>query len=142
MIATGASWGLYSVYGKRFDVAFGYTLNSFLILGAFAVVAGLALSYSDQLTSVNLSPFDLGLALYMGMVSTALSYVVWNRTMKKIPAYLGGLVQVTVPVIASIMGIIFLGELITSSLVLGGALALTGIYLVEFKTNSQRQSDG
>ena len=142
MIATGASWGLYSVYGRRFDVAFSYTFNSFLILGAFAVVAGLALSYSDQLTLVNLSTFDLGLALYMGMVSTALSYVVWNRTMKKIPAYLGGLVQVTVPVLASIMGIIFLGELITTSLVLGGALVLTGIYLVEFKSNSQRQSDG
>jgi drug/metabolite transporter (DMT)-like permease len=142
MIATGAAWGLYSVYGRRFDVAFGYTFNSFLVLGTFAVVVGLALSYFHQLTLVNLSPFDLGLALYMGMVSTALSYVVWNRTMKKIPAYLGGLVQVTVPVLASIMGIIFLGEMITISLVLGGGLVLSGIYLVEFKSNSQRQSDG
>ena len=136
MIATGASWGLYSVYGRKFDVAFGYTYNSFLILGAFAVIAGLALSSFHQLTLANLSPFDLGLALYMGMLSTALSYVVWNRTMKKIPAYLGGLVQVTVPVLASIMGIIFLREIITTALVLGGALVLSGIYLVEFKRKS------
>ena len=139
MIATGAAWGLYSVYGRKFDVAFAYTFNSFLILGTFAIVAGLVLSYFNQLTLVNLSSFDLGLALYMGMVSTALSYVVWNRTMKQIPAYLGGLVQVIVPVLASIMGIIFLGERITTSLVLGGALVLSGIYLVQFKGNSQRQ---
>lgn len=142
MIATGASWGLYSAYGRKFDVAFSYTFNSFLILGVFAVVVGLALSYFHQLTLASLSPFDLGLALYMGMASTALSYVVWNRTMKKIPAYLGGIVQVTVPVLASIMGIIFLREMITASLVLGGVLVISGIYLVQFKHNSLRQSDG
>jgi drug/metabolite transporter (DMT)-like permease len=136
MIATGASWGLYSAYGRKFAVAFGYTYNSFLILGAFAIAAALALTSFHQLTLVNLSPFDLGLALYMGMISTALSYVVWNRTMKKIPAYLGGLVQVTVPVLASIMGIIFLRELVTASLVLGAALVLSGIYLVEYKAKS------
>jgi drug/metabolite transporter (DMT)-like permease len=136
MIATGASWGLYSAYGRKFEVAFGYTCNSFLILGVFSLAAALVLSSFHQLTLVNLSPFDLGLALYMGMISTALSYVVWNRTMKEIPAYLGGLVQVTVPVLASIMGVIFLGELVTTSLVLGGVLVLSGIYLVEYKSNS------
>lgn len=133
MIATGASWGLYSAYGRKFDVAFGYTFNSFLILGAFAILAALVLSSFHKVSLVNLSPFDLGLALYMGMISTALSYVVWNKTMKEIPAYLGGLVQVTVPVLASIMGIVFLGELVTIPLVLGGALVLSGIYLVEHK---------
>jgi drug/metabolite transporter (DMT)-like permease len=56
--------------------------------------------------------------------------------MKEIPAYLGGLVQVTVPVLASIMGVTFLGELVTTSLVLGGVLVLSGIYLVEYKSNS------
>ena len=123
---------MYSVYGRRFNVAFGYTFNSFLILGIFAVFAGLALWYSGAIL-ISLSLPDLGLALYMGMISTALSYVVWNRTMKQIPAYLGGLVQVTVPVLASIMGIIFLREVITASLVFGGALVLSGICLVQFK---------
>jgi hypothetical protein len=33
--------------------------------------------------------------------------------------------------LASIMGIIFLGEIITASLVLGGAPVLSGIYLVQ-----------
>ena len=140
MIATGAAWGLYSVYGRRFEVAFSYTFNSFLILGLFAIVAGIAVAYFHQLTLANLSPIDLGLALYMGMLSTALSYVVWNRTMKQIPAYLGGLVQVIVPVLAAIMGIIFLGEMVTTSLVIAGALVLSGIYLVQFKSSSQRQN--
>jgi drug/metabolite transporter (DMT)-like permease len=138
MIATGASWGLYSVYGRRFPVTFGYTFNSFLMLGVFAAVASPAMAYLDRATLANVSPLDLGLALYMGMVSTALSYVLWNRTMKQIPAYLGGVVQIVVPILAAIMGIVFLAEQITIPLILGGALVLSGIYLVQFKRPPSR----
>ena len=130
MAATGISWGLYSAYGKRFEIAFSYTYNSFLILGGIAAVISLVFAFSGQLTFTNISVQDLGLALYLGMVSTALSYVLWNQTMKKIPSSLGGLVQLAVPVLAPAMGLIFLGEQLTSWLLIGGALVLVGIYLV------------
>jgi drug/metabolite transporter (DMT)-like permease len=70
----------------------------------------------------------------MGMISTALSYVVWNRTVKEIPASLGRIEQVTIPVLASIMGFVFLGERVTTTLIFNGAFVLSGIYLVEHKT--------
>jgi drug/metabolite transporter (DMT)-like permease len=130
MVATGISWGLYSAYGKRFEIAFSYTYNSFLILGGIAAVTSLVLAFGGQLTFTNISLQDLGLALYMGMVSTALSYLLWNQTMKKIPSSLGGLIQLAVPILAPVMGIIFLGEQLTTSLVIGGGLVLVGIYLV------------
>lgn len=131
MAATGTSWGLYSVYGKKFGNAFSYTYNSFLILGLVSVLMFLVLEFSSQLPVANISLQDLGLALYMGTVSTALSYVLWNRTMKKIAASLGGLIQLVVPILAPVMGIIFLREQFTASLALGGGLVLVGIYLVE-----------
>ena len=131
MAATGMSWGLYSAYGKKFQIAFSYTYNSFLILGAFAVIASMMVALSGQTISSNLSVQDLGFALYMGMVSTALSYVVWNTTVKKVAASLGGLVQLIVPVLAPIMGILFLGEQVTPALMLGGGLVLVGIYLAQ-----------
>jgi drug/metabolite transporter (DMT)-like permease len=133
MAATGVSWGLYSAYGKNFTVTFSYTYNSFLILGTFAIVSSVALPLLGQPISTNISIPNLGLALYMGMISTALSYVLWNATLKKIPASLGGLVQLVVPVLAPAMGIIFLGEQVTTSLMVGGALVLVAIYLVGSK---------
>jgi drug/metabolite transporter (DMT)-like permease len=133
MAATGVSWGLYSAYGKNFTVTFSYTYNSFLILGTFAIVSSVALPLLGQPISTNISILNLGLALYMGMISTALSYVLWNATLKKIPASLGGLVQLVVPVLAPAMGIIFLGEQVTTSLMVGGALVLVAIYLVGSK---------
>jgi drug/metabolite transporter (DMT)-like permease len=131
MAATGTSWGLYSAYGKRFGNAFSYTYNSFLILGAGAIIASVALWFSTGPISTDISVQDLGLALYMGMVSTALSYITWNETVKKIPATLGGLVQLAVPVIAPIMGIAFLSEQVTATLALGGGFVLAGIYLAQ-----------
>ncbi len=136
MAGTGVSWGMYSAYGKKFSVAFGYTYNTFLIFGAFAVVASVALPLLGHAISTNISTPNLGLALYMGMVSTALSYVLWNATVKKIPASLGGLVQLIVPVLAPAMGIVILGEQVTATLLLGGALVLLAIYLAGSKGRS------
>jgi drug/metabolite transporter (DMT)-like permease len=136
MAATGSSWGLYSAYGKRFKATFSYTYNSFLILGAFAVTTTIALPLVGRPISTNISIQNLGLALYMGMVSTALSYVLWNATVKRIPASLGGLVQLVVPILAPVMGIIFLGEQVTASLIIGGGLVLLAIYLAGSKGRS------
>lgn len=136
MAATGSSWGLYSAYGKRFKATFSYTYNSFLILGAFAVTTTIALPLVGKPISTNISIQNLGLALYMGMVSTALSYVLWNATVKRIPASLGGLVQLVVPILAPVMGIIFLGEQVTASLIIGGGLVLLAIYLTGSKGRS------
>jgi drug/metabolite transporter (DMT)-like permease len=131
MAATGTSWGLYSSYGKKFGNAFGYTYNSFLILGTGAIIASMALWFSTGSIFTAVSVRDLGLALYMGMVSTALSYIAWNETVKKIPPSLGGLVQLAVPVLAPLMGIAFLGEQLTVTLVLGGGFVLAGIYFAQ-----------
>jgi len=115
MAATGTSWGLYSSYGKRFKNAFSFTYDSFLILAAGAIVVSVVVWFSAMPVLASISVPDLGLALYMGMVSTALSYVVWNETVKRIRASLGGLVQLVVPILAPLMGITFLGELLSSS---------------------------
>jgi drug/metabolite transporter (DMT)-like permease len=130
LAATGFSWGLYSIYGRRFTNPFAYTFNSFLIFG----IAALALTAIALLTRItplfiDLSINGLGLALYMGTISTALSYVLWSRELRKIKGYQGGVVQMLIPVVASILGVTLLGEQVTLLLVIGGAMIVTGIYL-------------
>ena len=72
---------------------------------------------------------SLALALYMGMVCTTLSYVVWNSVVKKVRASQGGLAQLLVPVLTAAMGVVFLAEKISAALVVGGALILACIYV-------------
>lgn len=130
MAATGTSWGLYSVRGRGAPSSQGYTFASFLVVGAFSLALTPVLLVAAP-DAVWIAPTwdGLGLALFMGMVSTALSYILWNATLRRIRASQGGVVQLTVPVLASAMGILLLGEHLTATLVLGAAAVLAGIYL-------------
>src|SRR5438876_508347 len=85
--------------------------------------------FAPSAVSVQLTWNGIGLALFMGMITTALSYIVWNATLRRLSASQGGIVQLLVPVLASGMGIALLGEHVTLSLVVGGASVLAGIYL-------------
>ena len=130
MAATGASWGLYSVHGRSAPDSRGYTFVTFLFVGA-AALAGLPILglLAPSAVWIQLTWNGLGLALFMGMITTALSYIVWNATLRRLSASQGGIVQLLVPVLASGMGIVILGEHLTLSLVVGGASVISGIYL-------------
>ena len=130
MAATGISWGLYSVYGRTFKSPFGYTYGTFLVLGvACLALAPLTYPFLGEGAWVGISSYALGLALYMGAVSTALSYVLWNWTVKRLRASQGGISQLVVPILTSIMGVFLLSEQVNAALLIGGALVLTGIYI-------------
>jgi drug/metabolite transporter (DMT)-like permease len=130
MSITGIAWGMYSVYGRKFDNFFGYTYNSFLLFG-LANVALISLTFPlmGSRPWMDISPKDFALALYMGMISTALSYVLWNGVLKKLKASQGGLVQLLVPVVTSGLGVLLLSEKVTPALVLGGSLVLAAMYV-------------
>jgi len=130
MALTGASWGLYSVHGRSAGDARSYTLHTFLVVGVFCLLLIPVVGFvAPGVLSIQTTPNGLGLALFMGMISTALSYVLWHLTLRRIKASQGGIVQLIVPVLASGMGIGLLGEHLTLALALGGACVLAGIYL-------------
>ncbi len=134
MAATGVSWGTYSVYGRRFENAFDYTENSFLVFSVIALVlSALSLSSFGVGIWTTISANNLLLALFMGMITTALSYVLWNRVLKKLNSSQGGLAQLIVPILTAFMGIVLLGEALTLSLIVGGAFILLGIYVNNYR---------
>ena len=130
MAVTGSSWGLYSAHGRSGGDPRANTFNTFLVLAGFCLVLiPVAEIVAPGALSIQISGNGLGLALFMGMISTSLSYVLWHLTLRRIKASQGGIVQLVVPVLASLMGIGLLGEHLTLTLVLGGASVLAGIYL-------------
>src|SRR3989475_77768 len=104
MAATGASWGLYSVHGRSVGDARSYTLHTFLVVGAFCLLLIPVFEFgAPGVLSIQTTPNGLGLSLFMGMISTALSYVLWHLTLRRIKASQRGTVQLIVPVLPSRM---------------------------------------
>lgn len=133
MALTGASWGMHCVWGKKFEDAFAYTYGSFLVFGLIAAFL-FFLAYFIWNDGLGITSFSvLGWVLFMGIISTALSYALWHRVVKKITASQAGISQLLVPVLTVLMGVLFLKEELTFSLLYGGVLILLGIFLNNLK---------
>jgi drug/metabolite transporter (DMT)-like permease len=73
--------------------------------------------------------FGLELAMLSGAVTSGLGYAIWYTVLGDLPVTRAAIVQLTVPIIAAVAGVIFLGEQMTWRLVIATAAILGGVAL-------------
>lgn len=112
MLGAGVAWGVYSLRGRGAGDPIRVTAGNFL--RAVPVAAALSLLMHDG-TSLD---------------SAGLGYVIWYTALPALKAAKAATVQLSVPVIAALGGIVFLGEPLTLRLILSSAGILGGIALV------------
>jgi len=128
MAMSGLCWGVYSLAGRRGGDPLLRTTHNFIGTLPLAVLACglyLWLGYSD----VHLTPRGVCLAVISGAVTSGLGYAIWYSAVKGLSAAQGGVVQLSVPIIAAIGGVIFVSEPLTQRLCISAVLILGGIAL-------------
>ncbi len=70
------------------------------------------------------------LALVSGVVTSGLGYVVWYRVLKQLNVLSASTLQLSVPVLAALMGVVWLGEPLTLRLIAADVAVLLGVGLV------------
>lgn len=125
MLSAGAAWGVYSLRGKTASDPTQVTAGNFLR----AVPFTLALSVAT-LRGVDLDATGIGYAIASGALASGLGYIIWYTVLPFLKATNAATVQLSVPVIAAVGGIVFLGEPITLRLALTSIAILGGIALV------------
>lgn len=130
MVAAGVAWGVYSLRGKRMQSpASGnptqVTAGNFLRAVPMALGLGLLMlsHLSDDRTG-------LILAGVSGALASGLGYAIWYHALPALKATQAATVQLSVPVIAALGGVLLLGEAIALPLVLASCAILGGIALV------------
>jgi drug/metabolite transporter (DMT)-like permease len=78
---------------------------------------------------INPTPAALGSLLYIGALSTVVSYVFWNRAVQQIGANRAGPFMYLMLVYTPLLAIVFLGERLYLYHLGGCVLILGGIYL-------------
>ena len=74
------------------------------------------------------------LAIISGAITSGLGYVLWYITLRKISTTLASIIQLTVPLIAALGGVLFIGESLSIRLAASSVLIFMGIYLTIMKS--------
>ncbi|MCB1385027.1 MAG: DMT family transporter [Nitratireductor sp.] len=125
------SYGFASVYGKRFRnddpilVASGQLSASTLIMAVIMVATG---TLSDLAMP---SPAAIGSVVGLALPCTAFAYVLFFSILKRAGATSVSLVTFLVPVSAILLGMLFLGEVLTGWHMAGMALIALGLIILD-----------
>ena len=132
------TWGLYSVLVRRLTLGRG---GPTLVVTVFALLGGLILSLPAsllELSAEHLPPLDAGVVagvLYLGLASTALALLLWNRAFALVPATVASLFFFAQPLTGALLAAVFLGQAMTAELALGGGLILAGVAISMWRTS-------
>ncbi|MFT5090305.1 MAG: drug/metabolite transporter (DMT)-like permease [Candidatus Latescibacterota bacterium] len=136
MLVAGIAWGIYSLRGTGVGDPTKVTAGNFLR----AVPIAIALN-AFTLNSSTLDTAGFGYAVFSGTLASGLGYVIWYSVLPALKAVNAATVQLCVPVIAALGGVVFLDEHVSLRLALASAAILGGIALVIVQTASQGPSD-
>ena len=129
MFIAGIAWGIYSLLGKRSASALLSTSGNFIYASLLCIplIIFVAVSGSEQFV------FDkagIYYALASGVIASGCGYAVWYSALPLIKSTSAATVQLSVPVLATIMGWGVLGEQLSLQILVAAVATLGGIYLV------------
>ena len=127
MLGAGVAWGVYSLRGKGAGDPTRVTAGNFLRAAPIAIALSLLML---GLQRVTLDAAGIGYALASGALTSGLGYALWYTVLPALKATTAATVQLSVPVLAALGGIVFLGEAVTLRLGLASLAILGGIALV------------
>lgn len=125
MLMAGVAWGIYSLRGKDVGDPIRVTAGNFLrtvpITAAFSLL---------MLHSISLDAAGFFYAFLSGALTSGIGYAIWYATLPALKATHAATVQLSVPVLAAIGGVVLLSEPISARLVMASAAVIGGIALV------------
>lgn len=141
MTLSGIGWGIYSLRGKNSKYPLMDTAYNFLRSLPFLILLLYFLAQES-----NFSSEGIFLALLSGIVTSGLGYTIWYLALRGLNSIQASIVQLLVPVLAAVGGVIFIGELITFRLLASSLMILGGIILlilkkIPKKNNMQKASN-
>ena len=125
----GLGWALYTWLGRSEAWALGGTAGNFL--WASLAVFLLWIPFGGPVTWLGTT-----YAAASGIVASGLGYALWFHVLPQIKATTAGIAQLTVPVIALILGAVLLREPIGFETALACGLVLAGVALATMKTRA------
>ncbi len=135
MAAAGMSWAVYTLRGRTGSDPLANTTGNFV--RSLPLAAVVAVLYFPNL---HLSTRGVILAVLSGAVTSGIGYSFWYAALKYHTSTRAAVLQLAVPVIAAVLGIVLLGETADLRLGIASALILGGISAALFGRHAEARA--
>lgn len=129
MLVAGGAWGVYSLRGKNGGNPLRVTAGNFLRCVPLSLLMSAWMVWQMP-HQVHLDLTGVLYAIASGALASGVGYAIWYSALPGLPAATAASVQLSVPVIAAVGGIVFLHESLSSRLLVTSVAILGGIALV------------
>jgi drug/metabolite transporter (DMT)-like permease len=136
MLGAGIAWGIYSLRGKYAGDPMKVTAGNFL--RATPIALGLSLLLSG---SAALDASGILYAMLSGALASGVGYAIWYAALPALKSTSAASLQLSVPVLAALGGIAFLGETMSVRLILSSAAVIGGIGLAVLAATRSDERD-
>ncbi|CKF64177.1 DMT family transporter [Bacillus paranthracis] len=134
LVGAAITWALLSIYVKIASARF-----SSLVITTYAIFFSLFFITPFMVWEFQSNPIEhmtlyviLGV-LYLGIVSTAGAFFLWNKGLELIDASIGSLFFFFQPIIGSLLGWLLLNETLNSNFFIGGILIICSVFITTFE---------
>lgn len=131
LFVAALTWALMSVLVKRVRPEDSQlVVTTYAILTATVCLTPLALRQLPDVSQVFATPIIWGGILYLGIISTAAAFFLWNKGLQFVDAGSGGLYFFFQPLVGTLLGWVVLGEQLGVGFWVGAVLIMVGVLLV------------
>lgn len=139
MIGAVISWAAYTIFAKRVADADQVLTTALVSLFGTLMIVPLAAYELAETPWRTPSLQAWGGVLFLGIVASALAYIVYGRALRELEASLVGALINLDPIVGVITAVIFLGETLHGGQLVGGTVALAGMWLAS--TEAEPRAD-
>ncbi|AJQ59997.1 EamA/RhaT family transporter [Bacillus thuringiensis] len=134
LVGAAITWGLLSIYVKIASIQF-----SSLVITTYAIFFSLFfitpfIIWELQAASIGtVNTYVILGVLYLGIVSTAGAFFLWNKGLELLDASIGSLFFFFQPIVGSLLGWLLLNETLNSNFFIGGILIICSVLITTFE---------
>ena len=140
VIGGGFAWSLGQIMIKMMGVSGGFSLiSSVAVFAAPQLFIASYLLEDNQIDQIiTASPAAWAAVVYLGLVMTALGYAMWYRLLGLYDVNMVMPFLLLLPVASVVGGYLFLDEILTTKIAIGGLLALAGVAIITVRIKQSK----
>lgn len=139
MSFSGIAWAIYSLQGRHSKEPQISTAGNFFKAVPMVLLFWCVVNYAS-IHTITVDMLGLTYALISGILTSAMGYIVWYAVLPNLKANQAAVIQLSVPVLVTFAGVIFLNEIITLRIFIASSVILLGTFLVLIFTRAQHHT--